>query len=54
MEEVVDDEKDDNTKWLDEGKEAKGPDMTPPDDTEGCVDGDKNENIDDDKETIYP
>ena len=37
MEEVVDDEKDDNTERLDEGKEAKGPDMTPTDDTEECA-----------------
>ena len=38
MEEIVDDEKDENTERLDDEKEAKGPDMTRPDDTEECVD----------------
>ena len=37
MEEGVDDEKDDNTERLDDEKEAKGPDITHPDDTEECV-----------------
>ena len=49
MEESVDDEKDDNTKILDDEKEAKGPDMTHPDDIEECVHVEKNENIDDEK-----
>ena len=39
----------DNTQRFDDVKEAKGPDMTHPDDTDKCVDVDKNEKKDDEK-----
>ena len=49
MQESVHDDKYDNTERLDDVKEAKGRDMTHPDDTEECVDVEKNENKDDEK-----
>ena len=38
-----------NTERLDDEKETESPYMTHPDDTEECVDVEKNENIDDEK-----